>query len=326
MKDTYNKSDFFEKIKQPKRSNHFLSWVYEIKDEKEVDGWMQEQWENADKDVEDFNADKVWSQIHKQTSGFNIYKTRVLNNYQKVAAVVLPVLLSIGLIYSLMNVDFGQNSNEGFSRVVVPEGGKSHIVLPDQSEVWINGNSEIIYPNDFDGDTRSITLKGEAHFDVTHNKKKPFIVNVQDVSVRVLGTSFNVEENKETGEIVTTLVEGSIATKLPKLKKELLIKPGQQLVYNEKKSHYKLQKVDVRLYTGWKDGVLDIDNISLEETVIHLSKWYGTDIILEGKELNDLSVKAIIKGESLEDVLSLFDKTMHLQHRNENNKVVLYRK
>lgn len=92
----------------------------------------------------------------------------------------------------------------------VERGAEFQLILPDGTKVWLNSDSELKYPNVFDGSTRSVYLKGEAYFEVKHSDAQPFIVNAGEYAIRVLGTAFNVSSYEQDKEIVTTWQKGKL--------------------------------------------------------------------------------------------------------------------
>jgi transmembrane sensor len=121
------------------------------------------------------------------------------------------------------------------------KGSKSHIVLPDGTNVWLNADSKIIYPGNFQGETREVSLVGEAFFDVVKNVNKPFIIHTGTMDVKVLGTAFNVRSYP--GEMTTeaSLLRGLIEVTLNGTeKKKILLKPNEKLtVLNSDESYQK---------------------------------------------------------------------------------------
>lgn len=106
----------------------------------------------------------------------------------------------------------------------------------------------------FGAEERRVVLEGEGYFEVAKDAKRPFIVvTKKGLDVRVLGTSFNVTAYEDTGEVIATLVEGSVEVGGGACPTEML-KPGEQAVYDWQSGVLDRREVDVRLYTSWKDG------------------------------------------------------------------------
>src|SRR5690606_28519622 len=118
--------------------------------------------------------------------------------------------------------------------VSTPRGGQYQLVLTDGSKVWLNAASSIRFPATFTGKERNVEITGEVYFEVAHNAAKPFIVKINTVDIKVLGTSFNVNAYEDESSMKTTLLEGSI--KVSEGNQSVIIVPGEQaLVTNSDK-------------------------------------------------------------------------------------------
>lgn len=142
---------------------------------------------------------------------------------------------------------------ERYNTLRVPRGGEYSITLSDGTIVYLNAESELRYPVKFVGEDRRVYLFGEAYFDVVHDKAHPFVVDVKNSTVRVLGTSFDVRAYADEDEVLTTLVQGSV--RFSAGKESVILEPGEQVVL-DKSGRLETREVDTYLYTAWKDGVL----------------------------------------------------------------------
>ncbi|WP_211323968.1 FecR family protein [Sediminitomix flava] len=319
-----NKSQFFKYVSEGKKDKDFLKWFYENHQDGEVEKWLEEQWAIADQIPHTFSKEKVWKHIENETSDHKS-SISLWIGYRNIAAILLPLLCALGILGYVLN----ESSNvvaPSLSHIVVPEGGRSHIVLPDQTEVWLNGGSSLTYANAFEGSERLVELKGEGFFDVTHNPKQPFLVKVEDVEIKVLGTSFNVLQDSEKGSVTSTLVEGKIAAQLPNKDEAVVLKPGQQLNFDRKRKGYWVKNVDVNLFTSWRHGRLELNAIKLSEAVKHLSKKYNKTIKIKDSEIADERLTADLSNEDLYDVLDLLEATLQLSYKEENNEIILMKK
>ena len=141
-----------------------------------------------------------------------------------------------------------------------PKGKRSLLTLPDGTRVWLNADTRLEYPDDFSGRAmREVFLEGEAFFDVVENKHQPFIVRTSSLSVKVLGTAFNVKSYDSDETIETTLVRGkvSIETNQNKTGEIITLLPHQQAVFKKKSSMMVLaNQVNTETYTAWRTGKL----------------------------------------------------------------------
>lgn len=161
--------------------------------------------------------------------------------------------------------------------IQIPKGGEYELILPDGTHVWINSDSELSFPTQFDSTRREVFLTGEAYFSVTKDKEKPFIVKVnEDIEIKVLGTQFNVQAYQDENTIETTLCEGSV--NVSDGKQKVTLTPSLQAVYSKSTKNLITRKVDTRLYSSWKDGLFVFENKALEEIMTTLSRWYNIHV------------------------------------------------
>ena len=128
----------------------------------------------------------------------------------KIAAIFVAGFLISWLLHDQINHNTQAEQKAQYQKVEVPYGSKTHIELPDGTKVTLNSGSVLKYPLQFGDTARNVYLRGEAYFDVAHNKAKPFYVNTSDIHIKVLGTSFNVKSYPEENTIETTLITGRI--------------------------------------------------------------------------------------------------------------------
>ena len=201
----------------------------------------------------------------------------------------------------------GATKEIGYNTVNVPYGGTYTVELCDGTKVYLNSGTTLEFPSRFDGKVRSVILKGEAYFDVARNVSKPFVVEVDEMKVKVLGTSFNVKSYVDEPGVYTTLVEGSVAI-LRDGQPEKKIKPGEQAYYNKGVGTLSIAEVDVNEFTSWKDGVFYFKDIALEEILRLVSRWYDLEVFY----MNQGAKSVIYSGKlpmysSVEDVLRKFE-------------------
>lgn len=191
-----------------------------------------------------------------------------------------------------------------YNRIEVPKGGEYKLLLADGTQVWINSSSNFEFPSRFSGKERRVRLSGEAYFEVTEDADKPFIVEVGDKNVQVLGTSFNI--NDYNGSFTTTLVTGRVEVHVGQ--RDYILDPSMQIkVENESVT---LAKVDTREFVAWKDGLFVFKNQCLYEVLNTLSRWYDVDVCYEDQELQDLHFSGTIKRHAeIIEVLKFLERT-----------------
>lgn len=199
---------------------------------------------------------------------------------------------------------------ERFNTLIVPRGGEYALELADGSRVWLNSGSTLKYPVNFAGEERKVEMTGEGYFEVAKNAEKPFIVAVNGVDVRVLGTSFNISAYRE--EVVTTLVEGKVLLK--RGTDSVVLSPDQQGVWSKEKKGFEIKQVDARGYTLWKDGIFCFENVDLETILDDMARWYNVNIFYVNPGLKSMRFSVEIKRyETIDRILRRIEQTKRVK-------------
>jgi len=166
------------------------------------------------------------------------------------------------------------NSGSLYNTISTPRGGQYQVNLPDGTKVWLNSASSIKFPTAFAATAnRSVVLTGEAYFEVTKDKKRPFIVTTAKQSVEVLGTHFDISSYADDASTKTTLLEGSVRVTADH--KSLLLKPGQQAEVDEQMS---VSNVDPETAIAWKNGYFSFDDEELGSAMNKVARWYDLEV------------------------------------------------
>ena len=156
--------------------------------------------------------------------------------------------------------------------------------LPDGTSVQLNSGATMYYPAMFKGKEREVRLEGEAFFEVAHDSKKPFIVKTFASDIKVLGTKFNVNADRNAGEFSVTLAEGSVqVSSLADPGRIIVMKPDEKVYMSDGKLMVKRKKVKDEI--RWKDGIIDIDGLDFDELIDKLEMAFGVDIVIDRETL-----------------------------------------
>lgn len=179
-----------------------------------------------------------------------------------------------------------------YNKLVVNRGGEFNLMLSDSSVIWVNSETELEYPIRFTGNRRVVKLRGEAYFKVKADSLHPFIVEVNGVEVKALGTEFNVNTRKKD-KIESVLVKGEIDVR--KGECGALIHPNQLAVYDLQTNRIEVAHVDVRKYISWKDGDFVFSDDRLEEVMDKISLWYDCSVFYVDPSLKDVRLSGDMK-------------------------------
>lgn len=235
------------------------------------------------------------------------------------------ILESNGIEVNIANNKINYNLNESLPKLItyntikVPNNGNYQFTMMDGTKVWLNSGTILKYPIPFHDNKRKVYLSGEAYFEVTKDTKKPFVVDVQQGKVKVLGTKFNVKT--KTGiPIETTLVEGKVMVE-DNNSNSMVLLPGQKSLFEDGK--IKVSNVDTYEYTCWKDGFFLFIDKNLDEILNELSIWYGFEYFFQNRVQENREIRLKVKKfEHLRNVLELIEEAFHVKIKLKNNKSV----
>jgi transmembrane sensor len=174
-----------------------------------------------------------------------------------------------------------------YNTMSTPPGGQFRLKLPDGTDVWLNAASSINYPAAFTGKDRTVTITGEAYFEVAtlrlrSGQKMPFKVKINgSTEVEVLGTHFNVNAYADEPGIKTTLLEGSV--KVSKDLASVILKPGEQTSVSQRSQPSQPIAVETDLVMAWKNGLFNFNKVSLQDVMKQIARWYDVDIVYQGE-------------------------------------------
>lgn len=191
--------------------------------------------------------------------------------------------------------------------------------LPDGSVITLNTLSKLSYPKNFKGATRAVNLDGEAFFKVTPDKAKPFIIKVNDVTVRVVGTSFNIKSRKGKTQVI---VETGIVN-VSKAKNNLNLNPGEKTEVLNGSSSFVKSKTNNKLYSYYINQMLICDQTPLNELVDALNEIYGAQIVIARPSLKKVPITTVFKAKSLEQVLEVVAVTLNITVEHRGSQIIL---
>ncbi|MFT4610738.1 MAG: transmembrane sensor [Glaciecola sp.] len=239
--------------------------------------------------------------------------------------------VSIGNSKSLSQ-ELSTQSEVVYNTLIVPYGKRSKIVLSDGSKVWLNSGSKLVFPALFSEEKREVYLEGEAIFEVTHNKKQPFIVQSKDQNIEVLGTLFNVSNYVDDDAVFTVLKSGSIqinyeTNTVLASESQLKITPNTLATYHKGDKAMSTNTVEVEAYFSWRDGVFIFKNDALKTIMKKLSRYYNVDIVINDDNLSNQTFSGYLDvNQDLNHVLQIINETQtspFISEMTENNQLII---
>lgn len=268
--------------------------------------------------VSTVDTDKAWEKFQQRINKneeSKITEQRSRFAWMKVAAAVI-VLVSLGWLgYNLFNTDAPVKE-----LLVQTQQQVLNDTLSDGSVVVLNKNSSISYPSKFKGDKRKVNLKGEAFFNVTPDKKKPFVIDVNDVEVTVVGTSFNIKSQNDKTEVV---VETGIV-RVTKNGQTVELKAGEKILIGAADTVMaEKQVVSDQLHNYYRTKEFVCDGTPLWKLVDVLNQAYGANIVIGRAELKNLPMNTTFVNESLDQVLEVIRLTFSIKITKTGDKIIL---
>jgi len=213
-----------------------------------------------------------------------------------------------------------------FHMLEVPYGKRFKILLSDGTLVHLNSGSKLKYPVKFDKNKpRTVSLEGEAFFNVAERKNQIFSVNTETINVEVYGTKFNFKNHPEDNYSDVVLVEGSVGLYSKYIDNIIRLKPGIKGSFNKSNLSITQDKINTSIYTSWIDGQVVFRNESFESILIKLERIYNVEIInnRNNKPNETFNAKIDVEKESINDVLSYFNKIYNIKYQTFNNKIII---
>lgn len=224
-----------------------------------------------------------------------IYNKRKVFSFNKIAiAASIIMLMGITIFYSLTNTNL--------TTISALKGERKEIMLADGSRVFLNSNSSVSYKDDF-SERRNITLNGEAFFKVTRNTKKPFIVTSNTTEIKVLGTSFNINSNKENKTTVSVNTGKVLVRSKTKLKDSVILTKNQQVSFLNHKP-LKVSHNNSDDLMAWTKNIIVLKNETIDNTAKILENWYNVSIDIQDKQIKTETISGKFNNETLKNVMA----------------------
>lgn len=269
---------------------------------------VETRWESFESTRTDFNTDTLLNNVHQQIAAGKAKKPLVVPAYIRysleIAAAVTLFFVSFYFLRRETPPQVVQQETPAVIEVYNPKGLRTTITLPDSSIVTLNGDTRITYAYNFDENTRTVLLAGEAFFEVHRDETRPFLVQANEATLTVLGTSFNVQAYPDNNSVAATLIEGSLKVSVGKTEK--LLKPGQQINIHESAITQKEHTVDISPVIAWIDGKLYMQSMSFSEISVTLERAFNVNIYIQNEHLKHKKLTGIFdNGENLEQILQV---------------------
>lgn len=248
--------------------------------------------------LHDFDIKKGWEKVNQKIDARD-KKTSIRTlflQYRKFAAIALVLIAASYFVFNY------NSSNElNFIEFTNNELTAISVELNDGSSVWLNKNATLSYPKQFEEDTRSVKLSGEAYFEIEKNPNKPFIVETNNVKIKVLGTSFNV--NQKVDETMISVNSGLVEVRNKNNDTEQIEKGNQAIIHS---NGIEKSSINNPNYLAWKTGVFTFKNTPISKVLTDLNQFYSNRISFSGTN-SGCQLTAQFNNKNLSEIAEIIE-------------------
>lgn len=313
-----------QKVATPEELAILNKWLKEEKKNIAYYCQLEEIW-NSGKSLSEESIHNGWQMLaediaarpQKEQPSIISVKKRKIGWLRYAAAMFIGVLIASAVWMTLSDISEDSQQHILVQNVVYNKIGVQSVVLPDLSEVWMNEDTRITYPEKFTGGVRLVSLEGKAYFDIRKDPETPFIVQIGNVEVEVTGTEFFIESILKEHSYVT-LISGSVNLNYKNKegkKQSTPLTPGEQARINRLNGSVEIKDIDTGYYIAWKDGTYRFTDEPLEKIVSILAKHFNMNIYIAESLENKRFTGRVIPGENVEDVLNSIGKSYPIKYR-----------
>ncbi len=315
-------SRFTEKNFSKDTELKFGYWLTQNKNDEELDASLYEIWNETPNQVNSETLEDLERLKAAMTKEQPKQKSRKLSisPLLKYAAVILLILATSITTYLVT-----QPAETTFTECTVSVGQQKIITLTDGSTISINAGSSLIYPEEFNGKTRTVFLSGEAIFRVAKNPKKPFIVKTSNIAVQALGTAFNIQAYPGFSHTTATLIEGKVRVTNNYSDEQRDLIPDQQYTFNNTSHEIAVKEVDAEKLSMWEKGYLVFQDVAFAEIIKTVERKYKVQIHYNFDQYKDFYCNIKFNpDETINDVMSILcGVTTKAKFTIHNNQVLI---
>lgn len=300
----------------------FDELMFEIKTSQNLidfDKVLKKHWAKSAHTTNQHNVN--WDGIYENVKAKTQKRHNTARMFKYAACFALIFLVCAISVYKYKKVVIGTKYLTAYS---LPAKTKV-ITLADGTRVTLNANSDLRYPQEFNGTTREVYLKGEAYFEVVHDEKKPFIVYSGTLKTQVLGTSFTISAYDEHRPIKVTVLTGKVGLVDQSNKAHVILTPGLCATTDQTNQNFAISHIaDPADAIAWLDDKLTFENATLADVANALSNKYAVNIKISNHQLAAQRITAIFQNQTLPDILNGITRLTHSKYHVNKNVYTLF--
>ena len=266
------------------------------------------------------------SSEHKKSK--TVILSRKLMRWAAVFALVIGLFYSFKYVVREMERDLGrqvaQETGMPDLEKITKEGTWAKMNFSDGSFIHMNAGSKLVYPRQFASEERTVSLDGEAYFNIKHEIARPFFIKAKDVTIEVLGTSFDVKAYDNEGVISVTVETGRVKVDLNKNSdKSIYLSKDQKLEYKPATGSYQVIDVEASRELSWRNGILYFDQTPFVEVKHTIERWYGVHITVGDTAIINKRISGEHKNENLVSVLEALKYALNVDYKIDGKNITL---
>ncbi|HOT13793.1 MAG TPA: FecR domain-containing protein [Bacteroidales bacterium] len=299
--------------------NELDLWIAQSPANRAIYEEMKSLWAESQQIADNFSPDahQALARVHQRIGAGHKAKVFSLNSISWAYKIAASILIVAGALFF-----FVSNKKPVQLAAITDNKSNSEIVLSDNSVVKLNKNSKLTYPEYFKGKERRLRLEGEALFDVTKDKEKPFVVEVGQTKVTVLGTYFNVRAYSLEDSIVVSLLEGKVEFAIEGKDAKVILTAGEKGLYIKSKGSLTKMEEQNTNVTSWNTGILKFEALPLANVCTTLSEHYGISICIKNASDANLRFTGTFKNQRLSEILLSIEEATNLKAVKNGNSII----
>lgn len=299
--------------------DEFSRWLIEHESDQETEELMLEKWNEYSETLFAESDLKGLKGIRK------IIRDREKDNKSRPGVLLTTMCILVGCI--LFAAGYASsiflNRQEKDITLVTAEGNIGEFTLPDGTKVWLNENTRLTYPESFNGNTRMVSLSGEAFFEVRKDLGRPFVVEMESLAVEVLGTSFGASCYKDDKMEEIVLKSGSVCISGESLPSPIVLKPSERLIWSPFEGSADVAEIDVENTYRWYEKYLAFDNARFGDILANIEYRYNVDVKLLTSVSMDKRLSLTIIREPLETIMDVIATLLPIRYEIHGDSLII---
>lgn len=241
-----------------------------------------------------------------------------INWFKYAAVLVIALLVGAGIMHK---AEFFMPDSDS---LIAYGNNIKELTLSDGTRVWLNKGAELRYPKHFEGNERHVTLEGEGYFEVAKDAKRPFFVEGEVMTVKVLGTKFNFMSHTKSHTAEVSLIEGSVGVKHTTSEDMVLLSPGQKAEISADRM-LKISEINASVAALWHDDLIHLNQSNVNDIAKTIEEVYGMKVVVKaGVDLERTYSGVVPYRGNVDSLMISLKNTLPIDYRISGNTIYVY--